>query len=251
MLDPEELALHLSGLKEIQLQDLLVVLDRSSQGNSMLRGVAHDLCNVSQALSMGAPAVQAGEIEAEKWLAMTSWVDEKMNRAAAVLRDFGAQGGDEERSVLVHEILRTTHDWQQLQRAQPIAHLRWHASQDLPPVRASDRRLRQILLALIANAKEAMDGRQEAEILLEATPTASGVTLVVEDAGAGIDPNIRDRVFDAFFTTKDPERHAGLGLTVARESAESWGGSLDIDDRNDGGTRAKLFLRYWSDPGSS
>jgi C4-dicarboxylate-specific signal transduction histidine kinase len=251
MLDPEALTFHLSGLKEGQLQDLLAVLDRSNQSHSMLRGVAHDLSNVSQALSMGAPAVLAGEIEAEKWLAMTSWVDDKMNRATAVLRDFGAQRVDEERSVLVHEVLRTAHDWQQLQRAQPIGHISWHASPDLPPVRASDRRLRQILLALIANAKEAIDGRQEAEISLEATPTANGVTIVVEDSGAGIDPDIRDKVFDAFFTTKDPELHAGLGLTVARESAESWGGGLNIDERNDGGTRAKLFLHYWSDPGSS
>jgi C4-dicarboxylate-specific signal transduction histidine kinase len=247
MLEPDKIASYMSGLSKPQLQDMLAKLDRTNQGHSMFRGVAHDLSNASQALCMGAPAVQAGEIEAEKWLAMTSWVDEKMNRAAAVARDFGTQVADEERPVIVQEVLGTAHDWQQLQRAQPVGHIHWHAAPDLLPVRASERRLRQVLLALIANAKEAIEDQQEAKILLGANPAPNGVTIVVEDSGSGIDPEIRDKVCDAFFTTKDPELHVGLGLAVARDSAESWGGSLNIADREEGGTRVELYLPYWSD----
>jgi C4-dicarboxylate-specific signal transduction histidine kinase len=191
---------------------------------------------------MGAPAVQAGDIEADKWLAMASWVDEKMNRAAAVARDFGTLGVDEERAILVQEILSTVFDWQQLQRAQPVGQIRLNAAKDLPPVRAAERRLRQILLALIANSKEAVDQQQEAKISIDALPTASGLTIVVEDSGAGIDPGIVDMVFDAFFTTKDPKLHLGLGLTVARHSVESWGGSLNILEGDGGGTRVEVSL---------
>ena len=114
-----------------------------------------------------------------------------------------------------------------------------------PPVRASPGRLRQIVLSLIANAKEAMDGQGGAEIQLTATPSADGVMIVVEDAGSGIDDDIKDRICDAFFTTKNPESHIGLGLTVARAAVESWGGSLSIDAGNDCGTRVGLWLPSW------
>ncbi len=246
MLLPETLTSYLSGIHGRQLDDLLIMLDRTNQGHSMFRGIAHDLSNASQALCMGAPAVQAGDIEPDKWLAMTRWVDEKMNRAAAVVRDFGTHGEDEDRPVLVQEVLSVTHDWQQLQRAQPVGHIQWNASPDLLPVRASDRRLRQVLLALISNAKEAVGEQREAKISIEASPSDNGVTIAVQDSGTGIDSAIRDQIFDAFFSTKDPELHVGLGLTVARYSAESWGGSIEIDETEDGGTRVSLSLPYWT-----
>jgi C4-dicarboxylate-specific signal transduction histidine kinase len=106
--------------------------------------------------------------------------------------------------------------------------------------------MRQVLLALIANAKEAVGEQREAKISIEATPSENGVTIAVLDSGAGIDPAIKDKIFDAFFSTKDPDLHVGLGLTVARSSAESWGGSIEIDEDEDGGTRVRLLLPYWS-----
>ena len=157
MLEPDKLTSYLSGLSNDQIRDMLAKLDRTNQGHSMFRGVAHDLSNASQALSMGAPAVQAGDIEAEKWLSMTHWVDEKMNRAAAVARDFGTLGADEEHPVSVHEVVSTVFDWQQLQRAQPVGNIQCQMAPHMRPVRASDRRLRQILLALIANSKESIE----------------------------------------------------------------------------------------------
>jgi C4-dicarboxylate-specific signal transduction histidine kinase len=248
MLEPERLTSYLTGLSDRQLGGLLVMLDRTNQGHSMFRGVAHDLSNASQALSMGVPAVQTGDIELEKWIAIARWVDEKMNRAAAVVRDFGTHGEDEERPVLVQDVLGVTHDWQQLQRAQPVGQIRWDASPDLRPVRVSDRRLRQVLLALIANAKEAVGEQREGTISIEATPSDNGVTIAVLDSGTGIDSAIKDKIFDAFFSTKNPDLHVGLGLTVARYSVESWGGNIEIDENEDGGTRVCLSLPYWSKP---
>ena len=246
MLGPEKLAAYLSTLTDRQLHDMLVTLDRTHQGHSMFRGVAHDLSNASQALCMGAPAVHSGDIDPDKWLAITSWVDDKMNRAAAVVRDFGTHVEDQEYPVLVQEILSVVNDWQQLQRVQPVGHIHLEASPDLRPVRASERRLRQILLGLLANAKESVGEQRDARISLEAVPNADGITIVVEDSGTGIDPAIKERIFDAFFTTKDPTLHVGLGLTVALDSAVAWGGRLDINEPGDGGTRVELYLPYWS-----
>jgi len=62
----------------------------------------------------------------------------------------------------------------------------------------------------------------------------------VRDTGPGIPPDIRDRVFEPFFTTKS--RGGGLGLAIAKRTAERHGGSLSLTCPAAGGTVASLIL---------
>lgn len=244
MSEPEKLTSPLTELSAQQLQDYVITLDRACQGHSVFRGLAHDLSNISHVLSIGSYA-EGEAMEPEKWLSMTRWMEEKLNRAVEILRDFGTPIDAEERPVVVEEILTAVHQWQPLQRAQSEIPVQLYVAEGLAPVRASPGRLRQIILSLIANAKEAMGGQGGGEIQLTATPSTDGVMIVVEDSGSGIEDDIKDRVCDAFFTTKDPESHIGLGLTVARAAVKSWGGNLSIDAGRDCGTRVGLWLPSW------
>jgi signal transduction histidine kinase len=70
----------------------------------------------------------------------------------------------------------------------------------------------------------------------------------VRDTGPGIPPEIRSRVLEPFFTTK--VRGGGLGLPIARRTADLHGGSLDLDFPADGGTRVTLRLPVQPFPGS-
>ncbi len=66
------------------------------------------------------------------------------------------------------------------------------------------------------------------------------VEIIVEDQGRGIDPEVRDHMFEPFTSTKRTVG-VGMGLTVARNSMENLGGTLDLADRPGGGTRAILL----------
>jgi signal transduction histidine kinase len=94
-------------------------------------------------------------------------------------------------------------------------------------VMADPIQLQQVLLNLVRNAIEAV---QELEmprrtVTLHTTTTAAGDAEVsVSDLGPGVDPAIRERLFDAFFTTK-PEG-TGLGLAISRSIIENHGGRL-------------------------
>lgn len=244
--DAVEIAVPTTETSRPPVQELWATLDRANQGRSIFRGVAHDLSNASQAFTTGMAGDLHGEIDLEKWSLVIRWMELKLNRSIAILRDFATGLTEEEGPVLVHEVLDSAHGWQVLQRSQAETPVRLDVDRDLAAVRASGSRLRQIVLALIANAKEALGGQAENEIRLAAVPSTNGVTVVVEDSGPGIDFDIRDRVFDAFFTTKDSESHFGLGLTVAQLSVESWGGTIGIADRPEGGARVELFLPYWT-----
>ncbi len=110
---------------------------------------------------------------------------------------------------------------------------------DATPIHCDPRKVKQVLVNLLQNA-------------LEATPTGGQVNLrtahhaggaahfIIDDSGAGLSAEIRERLFSPGATTK--AEGAGLGLTIARAIAEQHGGSLTLDNRKSGGCRAVLTL---------
>lgn len=103
-------------------------------------------------------------------------------------------------------------------------------------VKASRAEIEQVILNLCVNAMQAQPkgGRIEVTVAVtdEATPRAE---LRVDDAGPGIAKEDRAKVFDAFFTTKEPAEGTGLGLTICEEIAQRLGGGMTLDDSALGG----------------
>lgn len=97
----------------------------------------------------------------------------------------------------------------------------------LPPVRADRVQVQQVLLNLLMNALESIDRRagprREVEVTLAAEPP-DRVRVDVTDSGAGIDPVLAERLFEAFQTTKPGGM--GMGLAICRSIVESHGGRL-------------------------
>lgn len=69
-----------------------------------------------------------------------------------------------------------------------------------------------------------------------------GVILVVADAGPGVPPADRERIFDPFYTTKDPGRGTGLGLAIVQRTVHEAGGVVWVEDAREGGAAFKVFL---------
>ena len=105
-------------------------------------------------------------------------------------------------------------------------------------IRADLDLLRATLLNLLINAVQAMRGRGRITATVSATP--SGAVVAVRDTGPGMPPDVLARVFDPFFTTK--ARGGGLGLVIAKRTAERHGGGLSIACPAGGGTVATLVL---------
>jgi signal transduction histidine kinase len=104
--------------------------------------------------------------------------------------------------------------------------------------RADAELVRTTLRNLLLNAGQAMGGR--GHVVIRVTRHDGQVSLAVQDDGPGIPEALREQVFEPFFTTK--ARGSGLGLTIARRTADSHGGTLTLDCPAGGGTVVTMTL---------
>ncbi|MEH6628808.1 MAG: HAMP domain-containing sensor histidine kinase [Motiliproteus sp.] len=126
-------------------------------------------------------------------------------------------------------------------------HVNTNLDPGLPAIQGVGEQLSQVLLNLLENSFESMialDGRSP---LVEVKTSAlegeqNGVRLEITDNGCGIEPDKMDRVFDAFYTTKEADRGSGLGLLLCHAIITTHGGSIDLSSESGKGTRVVIQL---------
>jgi signal transduction histidine kinase len=128
--------------------------------------------------------------------------------------------------------------------------LRLRLTPGLAHVPADDGQLRQVLLALLMNALDA--SRAGGHIDLETGRGGPGqVVLAVQDDGHGIPPEIRDKIFSPFFTTKPFGQGTGLGLAICHGIVTSHGGTIEVESEAGQGARFSVLLPEGSVPGAA
>lgn len=113
------------------------------------------------------------------------------------------------------------------------------ADQGLPPARADEARLRQALLNLVINARQAMEDRG-GQITMITHRDGDGLAIEVLDDGPGMSPEVLARCFEPWYSTKPGG--SGLGLPTVRRMMEAHGGSFELQSTPGRGTRAVLRL---------
>jgi nitrogen-specific signal transduction histidine kinase len=107
-------------------------------------------------------------------------------------------------------------------------------------VQANSTELQQVFLNLIVNAVQAMNG--DGTLSLGVKQEEADVIITVQDTGLGIQKENLDKVFNPFFTTKDPGAGTGLGLSIAHHIISKLGGRILIDSKEKKGTTFRIIL---------
>jgi two-component system, cell cycle sensor histidine kinase and response regulator CckA len=212
-------------------------------------GIAHDLNNILQIITTNldlAASAPAGDERLPVYFADAS---EGASRAVSLARrllTFSKGGSPIKQPLDLAEILTNA------------VHLALSGSnikagfafqRDLHPVIADSVQLAQVIENLVINAREATPQRGkllvraenfERSAGLSGLPASRFVRVQIEDGGTGIPENIRERIFDAFFTTK--AGGSGLGLATVKSIVEQHGGSITIDSVVGRGTTVSLLL---------
>nr|WP_276583516.1 ATP-binding protein [Pseudomonas sp. RIT-PI-S] len=107
-------------------------------------------------------------------------------------------------------------------------------------------RLEQILINLIGNALDALEGSDAPRIAVQGLVDEGRYKMQVSDNGPGIDAHGRGHLFEPFFTTKPGELGLGLGLTLSAQLAAAAGGQLYLDADASAGATFILILPLWA-----
>jgi signal transduction histidine kinase len=152
------------------------------------------------------------------------------NRASEVLARIRAMAkkADPRKTWLdVNEVIREIFALVQSEARRNAVTIRVVASPSSSRVFGDRVQLQQVVLNLAVNAIESMISvteRSRAMVLRSQPHEGNGLLVAVEDSGVGLDPRTRDRLFDAFFTTKPGG--LGMGLSISRSIIEAHGGRL-------------------------
>jgi signal transduction histidine kinase len=236
--------------------EALVQSQKMTALGTLAAGIAHDFNNLLSIIKGSAQIIAAQPDRREKVLARLRRIEAAVEQASGVvLAMLGFARAGERRpaacevSAVVEETLRLLGD-----RFRRQIHLRRELEPDLPPVWAVRDLLQQMLLNLILNAADALGGRGEIRLTARRLPPGTYewslapreapayVELAVRDAGAGIPPEIRPRIFEPFFSTKPLSRRhgTGLGLYMVYEFAREMGLGLRVE--SEPGRGAAFFI---------
>lgn len=140
-------------------------------------------------------------------------------------------------NALVQDVLNTLKFDHRLRKVQ----LRFELDDSVGLARIVPRAMHQVLINLVFNALDAMDGKSDSVLVLRTRREADGCLIEVEDNGQGIPPNAWDRIFRPFYTTKPVGKGTGLGLSISRGLVRGQGGDLTF--RSEVGKRTTFSVR--------
>ena len=232
-----------------EAQDRLVRSERLASVGRLAAGLAHEIGNPISALMGLEDLVLAGGLSAEEERDFLQRMRKETERIHRILRDLlqfarpAAQplaGEAEQEPGDVETAARDTAALVAPQRSLKEVSLTLEVSPGLPAVALGHEQLMQVILNLVLNAADAVGAGGHVRIAAARSP--SGVRLLVEDDGPGVDPRVQAQLFEPFVTTKEVGKGTGLGLAVCRGLVEAAGGSITLDTEYGRGARFVVEL---------
>jgi signal transduction histidine kinase len=167
----------------------------------------------------------------------------EIDRLSDIARAFSRYGAPEAsggpiEQVNVHQVV---HEAMTLYRAgDPEVEYTEDVGASVPRALGRPGELKEVLLNLLENARNALDG-PGGKIAVSAAVVDDGIQIAISDNGPGIPADFLPRVFEPHFSTRSAG--TGLGLAIVRRLVESWGGSVTAESELGAGTTIRVTLR--------
>jgi C4-dicarboxylate-specific signal transduction histidine kinase len=224
-------------------QDSLVRSEKLASVGRLSAGIAHEIGNpLTSILGLVELLREGGLTESEQaeFLRRIQGETERIHRIIRDLLDFArarpAEAASDDATDLALVVDRAVTLVAPQKDLRRIA-IERRIEDGLPKVRGSEDRWTQVVLNLLLNAADAIEGEGAITIGLARDDDAGRVRLTVSDTGPGIAPSVRAKLFEPFVTTKPPGSGTGLGLAVCLALVEDYGGTMEAGDAPGGGAR--------------
>ncbi len=228
-------------------QEELVQAGKLSALGQMSAGISHELNQPLAAIQSyaenGVILLERGRVaEAGKNLEQISGLSARMGRIIRNLRAFARKEGEDMADVDLARVVADTLELAGIRMREANVTLHWQPPEAPVMVRGGGVRLQQVLLNLITNAIDAMQGQAEKHIWLDISQQDGKTYLQVRDNGPGLEN--KDKIFEPFYTTKSVGQGEGmgLGLSISYGIVQSFGGRILGENHPDGGAVFRVEL---------
>ena len=280
-------ALESTNWELVTTQREMVRVEKLASVGHLAAGIAHEIGNPLSAILGYASILLREEKDPEARLYL-GYIEKETERIQRIIRDlleFSRPRDVQVEELRVNELVKSTVDLVTPQQIFRFVGVKMSLTDQDPLISGDIHQLQQIIINILLNAAQAMEGEGNLEIRTESTVLKMGegtvprrratdfqrritdsrnedyvamrssvmdtpilkegdraVAIVIKDSGGGILPEIADRIFDPFYTTKGPGEGTGLGLAIAHGIVEAHGGRLWMENPEGGGAMFTVLL---------
>jgi two-component system NtrC family sensor kinase len=232
-----------------QLEASLLQAEKLAAVGQLAAGVAHEVNNPLTAILANAELLLRSlpheDQERREMVEMILQASERATKSVRDLLDFSRREKDGQASADVNETIRRTVSLVQHELLARSIKLTFDPAEGLPPVAGSRDQLQSVWLNLIVNARQAIEPHS-GEIRIVARQVGDAAQVTVADTGIGIEPERLERIFEPFYTTKEPGRGTGLGLSICHRIVTGHGGDIRVSSRPGEGTVFTVTLPFFN-----
>lgn len=227
-------------------------------------GIAHELnqplTGILGFVQLLQHQMQKGSVNQDLMLEHLGLIEKQVHRMTAIIGHVRTFARPEPAVGLV-DVNQVVRDAVMLMREQIRAHdiaLEMRLAPELPSISGDAVRLEEVLINLLANARDAIEERLAGaaenaapaprRISVSTTLEPSRLVIEVEDTGTGIPADVLPRIFDPFFTTRGHGKGTGLGLSITHGIIRDHGGSIEVESRLGEGTTFYVYLPLDTQP---
>jgi len=210
--------------------------ERLAVVGQLAAGVAHELNNPLQGIVAYAHLLLEGTAEDDRRRGSIEKIVDQADRCIRIIRallDFSRPSKPQKRSSDVNSMIEDCVGLVEEQVLFLNIEIERRLDPDLPRVMVDPSQIQQVLMNLVINAAEAMDG--SGRLSLRSRRTYGDVEVEIADTGPGIAAEDVERVFDPFFSTKEASHGTGLGLAISYGIISEHDGSISVESPPGGG----------------
>lgn len=247
----EQLAI---SLENSQMFERLKERDRLAALGEMAAGLAHEIRNPLGAIKSAAQYLDPASMKGDEGEFLQVILEEvnRLNHVVSTFLDYARPYRGTFAPFDLNDALNKTVKLLLAKEIPPAVRVRLVLTKDLPRVMGDAEQIRQIILNLVINAVQAMEGQGRLIVttrvsrasvdstLADGTSRDGMVEMRIKDSGPGLAPDVMRSIFIPFFTTK--EKGTGLGLAICQRIAQAHGGMVEVRNRRGRGAEFTVKL---------
>ncbi|MFH1428742.1 MAG: ATP-binding protein, partial [Candidatus Margulisiibacteriota bacterium] len=234
-----------------ETRDELVQAAKMQVLGTLASGVAHEVKNPLAVILQGVDYLKKNVLAEENNLQeVLRMIDNAVKRADSVIKgllDFARPKALEIKEENINNIIEESLGIIKYQLVKYKVSVIKNLQEEIPPIKVDKNKISHVVINLLINAIHAMPD-SGGQIIIHShldnhTSSSHRIVVRIEDDGEGIPPEMIDRLFDPFFTTRHDKGGTGLGLSIVQKTMEEHKGSIEIKNRPGGGVQVTLKFK--------